>query len=456
MTDAGRGRRPAVSTRRELFGALSAWGFGALAGCSESEPTETRTFRADPVGLADSVAGQLRVETAFEDRMRYERETYVDDERTLIRVFDRGTAHARRREDPTLLESYVDEATANAAPGAVVVPASELGLTADDLTGGLWDGWNLPVERVGLLVPEGARADGDVDLGETMAVAAGDAAGPAEVEVETNVATALFLRPGSFLPREFYLSGEFHVPDAFYLPDGFRTRGGFESGGVLYLDAQARAATLFDRLELPGETVAGETVDLTTTMLAAPGDVVFQHPGGFDPAAVFDLGEPAPLAGREFGVLAMSTPSARISDRSVNPLFDAAPAALLEYGHPRRLLREVGISRADPLEWRRGPTAVDPAWHDPPAGSLLGETVEATAYAGVVSGTNGPHAVVCYAATVDDGDRVLAAGAARRPVGTPDGRSRLVGEEGFIDRERFGRAASTATRALPGIRHDDG
>lgn len=452
----GTGRGATGPTRRELLGGLAAAGVAGAAGCSDSEPTETRTYRADPVGLADATADDLRVATEFEDRMRHEHEEYLDGERTWIRLRNYGAAHARRRDDPTLLESYVDEATAEAAGGAVVVPASRLGLSADALTGGLWEGWDVPLERIGLLVPEGARADGDVELGETMAVAAGDAAGPAEVEVETNLAAALFVRPETFLPGEFYLPGEFHVPDAFYLPDGFRTRAGFESGGVLYLDTEARAAALFDRLELPGETVAGETVELTNAMLAAPGDVVFEHPEGFDAEAVFDLGEPAPLAGREFGAIAMSTPLAEAEDRSVSPLFDAPMTELLRHDHPRRLLREVGVTHAGTVEWLRGPGEVEPSWWDPPSTTLLEASVEVIAYAGVVTGVHGPRAVVCYAATVVDGDRVLAAGVAGRPVGTPDGRSRLVGEDGYVDRERFERAAEAATGALPGVVHGDG
>jgi hypothetical protein len=288
-----------------------------------------------------------------------------------------------------------------------------------------------------------------------MAVASGDATGAAEVEVESNVAVGVFTDAAAFLPDELYVPGEFHVPDEFYVPDGFTTPDGFDAGGVLYVDAEARTTQLFDRVELPGDPVAGGSVDLANVMLAAPGDAVLDHPEGFDPEAVFDLGDPAPLAGREFGFAGLSTPEATVDGVSVTPLRDADLHELLEHDHPRTLVEEAGVTNATDVEWHRGPAPIEPGWHTPPETTLLGETVELASFAGVLSGATGPRAVVVHAADVLDGDRVVGFGVAGRPVGSPDGRDALVGEDGFVGRERFARAAEVAAAALPTLLRDD-
>lgn len=333
-----------------------------------------------------------------------------------------------------------------------MVPASRLGLAADETAAGLWDEWDVPVERVGFLVPEGARTDGDVGLDEVLALAPGDAAGVEEASVGNDAVVGLFQRPGEFLPAELYVPGEFYVPDAFYLPDGFTTPDGFDRGGVLYVDDGPRAASLFGRTSLPGRALdAGESVDLANVLLAAPGDAVFDGGDAFDAEAVFDLGEPAPLGGREFGFATLSTPDATVEGTDVNPLTDATVREALAHDHVDRTARELGITAADAVEWLRGPVELEPTWHEPSERSLLGEPVAVTAFGGVVSGVDGPRAVVLHAASSDDGDRVLAWGASARPVGTPDGRESLVGEDGFVGRVRFTRAARVAAAAMPSV-----
>lgn len=447
-------RRP---SRRALLAAVGVAAGGALAGCfGARSPAETREFRADPVGLPTAAREELVLTESVRDELVDESVRTVDEERLRIRLVNRGAGYRRVRDEATLLESYVDAATDRAASGAVVVPASRLGLGADAMAAGLWDGWELPVERVGLLVPEGARGDGDVALDETLALASGDAAGVAEVEVGTDAIVGLFVRPADVLPAEQYLPDEFHVPDEYYIPDGFTTPGGFDAGGVLYLDVEQRATRLFDRVELPGEPVdRDDPVDLANVMLAAPGDAVFDHPNGLDPEATFDMGDAAPLAGREFGLAGLSTPRATVDGESVTPLLDTAVADLLGHDHSRRLLGELDVTNAEDVEWRRGPVAIDPAWYDPPGTAFLGVDVELTAYGGVLTGVNGPQAAVVYAADGRDGDRVVGFGVAGRPVGTPDGRDAIVGEDGFVRPERFARAAELAAAGTSELVHGE-
>lgn len=443
-------------SRRGVLGAVATT-VAALAGCSGSTPPdESYEFRADPVGLRSGSGDELVLSEPVRTELIDEHSRTVHDDRVYVRLRNQGVACERLREESTLLEGYVDAATTSGAGGAVVVPASRLGLGADALAAGVWDGWDLPVERIGLLVPAEARADGKVELDETMALASGDAAGVAEVEVGADAAVGLFVDPAAFLPDEFYVPGEFYVPDAFYLPDGFTTPDGFDSGGVLYLDVEQRVTSLFDRLELPGETVAsGGTVDLANVMLAAPGDAVFDHPGGFDPEAVFDLGDAAPLAGREFGLAGLSTPQATVDGVSVTPIVDADLRELLGHDHPRKLINEAGVTAAADVEWLRGPVPVEPAWHASPESTLLGEPIDVASFGGVLTGANGPRAAIVYAASVFDDDRVLGFGIASRPVGTPEGRDALVGEDGFIGRERFVRAAEMAASAIAELVHGE-
>lgn len=441
-------------SRRQLIGAGGTALAVGLAGCGGGVD-ETHEFEAEPVSVPKASRQDLVVSETFRDTLVHEDVQDLEGNRARIRLLNQGAAYTRTRSEPTLLEAYVDNATDRGAGGAVVVPASELGLAADELTGGLWDGWGVPIERIGLLVPEGARADDRVELGETMVVADGGAASQAEVEVSTNALTGLLMPPPEFLPRAFYVPGEFYVPGSFYVPDDFTSPGGFASGGILYVDIEQRVSRLFDRVELPGESVTGDTVDVTNVMLAAPGDAVFEHPGGFDPEAVFDLGEPAPLAGREFGVTGLSTPKATVDGQSVTPLLEMPMTEFLAHDHPRRLLRAAGVTEADDVEWLRGPNSIVPEWYTPPSSTLAGTSVDVTAYGGVVTGVNGPQAVVMFAAEVMDSDRVLGGGIAARPVGSPDGRSELVGETGFISRERFTRAAGMAATALSEIVHGE-
>ncbi len=125
------------------------------------------------------------------------------------------------------------------------------------------------------------------------------------------------------------------------------------------------------------------------------------------------------------------------------------------------MLAQAGLTDADTVEWRAGPTPVAEVVGNSGylselpevTTSLVGTDTGVESFVGVVSGEDGPWGVFPSVARVTGDDHVVAVSGITRPVGTVEGGTTAVGGPGWGPRPTAsgsgdGGAASLLTRAL--------
>lgn len=212
-------RRPVRDTisRRRFLGTAALLGVGALAGCGGER--DVRTFEFEASSTALSKAERLGLSERLAEKQTWEHSKRFEGFRAEITIHDAVAAYEHHSPETPLLLDFVDNAAAPGSGDAVVVPAEDLGFTATALSAGLWSSLGVPLERVGLVAPEGARADGEVTLDEMLALVPGDAAASTELSVDPSLGAGWRLAPADVLPSTFY------VPEAFYVPDAICQAG---------------------------------------------------------------------------------------------------------------------------------------------------------------------------------------------------------------------------------------
>ncbi|TSD09566.1 hypothetical protein DP107_15625 [Haloglomus irregulare] len=408
-----------VSRRRTL----AALGGGALVGLAGCSGVTEQSFEATPVVLPEGPREELVLAETASESETIEREGPSGNVEVSITshaaVYQRGPA----RETPTLVERFAS--SVNETPGsgsAINALASEVGIDEAELSF-IKGGVQVAGDRFSLLIPEGVRGGDGITpqqlLGLVPGAAVGgdtvtyDGDGPgAVVSGETFFPSCCYSPSDDYFPTRTYFRGDAYSPDS---PDGFR----------VFVPNSRTSPDRRGPLRMPDEAQpveSGETVETANTVFVFAGDVIVTAGDVIDVPAerAFDAGVPVPLAGQPFGVGVLATPNAEVAGQSANPLVEMETTELLQQDATRRVLAETGLTDGDTVEWLGGPQAVVLGEGGPPETTLLGSDTEVGSFGGVVSGVDGPWAVVLGVARVTDDDHVIAVSGVTRPISTPD------------------------------------
>lgn len=160
----------------------------------------------------------------------------------------------------------------------------------------------------------------------------------------------------------------------------------------------------------------GQSVDLTQNMIVAmpaPKEFPGKGRGTFDYPTPANF-KPAPLRGSTYGVGVFSTPAAEIESHSLNPISQLGLRDFLTRPQARSMLREVGVTDAEDVEWLQGPEEGVAGAEGPTNINFLGEETELKTFGGVFSGDVGPWSVAVHMARVNvESDIVIGAGVQR-------------------------------------------
>ncbi|WP_276257963.1 DUF6517 family protein [Haloglomus litoreum] len=380
-------------------------------------------------------------------------ESVTVDFEDVERVADTGPVEQRQGRGDSGVFRYVRTANGGrVGNGAALVAGADVGIqgvTLDWLDAAA----TAPGQQVGLLVPEGARGDGDAAA--LWLLRGSDLEQGGTRTVKQGAAGRLYWVPGRafFHDRSWHVGGGESEDGADSPSDpvpGWPT--GDRSAVQVLLDTGS--GSLEDALGVAAGSdaaaaagvqpaTAGDTVDPASTVFAVVGpatppfdgpslQVTGSGPGGVDD--LLDAGAPAPLAGATFGLGTVSTPDASIAGQSVNPLVGMNATALLEHEVARRVLGRAGVTDAGSVEWLDGPRS---AGADASTSvQMLGTETTVESYEGVVSGQDGPWAVGVHLAPITDDSHVIAAGVHRQPLGTAAGLSDSSGWQRALGRGR--------------------
>lgn len=412
-----------LPTRREFFSMAGTFGVAGLAGCSG---VTDQSFAADAVVLPDSAEEELALAETVRQGNTVKRsgpagiEVNITNQASLYR---RGPASSY----PTLMEQYLCTANGMNGPGAAVIAvASELGV--DEASPVFLEGdARVSGDRITLVIPEAARSDGDVRLDELMALHHANAL-PAD-ELTSSGGNNYLLDARQVIPKALFRTGgadwsrssvdERWTPSfggGHWIPEN--------STGVscLVCLGERSPESVFGVEEISGRPLdPGETVSTENTLLFLPAPKEMPSRNGSrlestDPAKVFDQGVAAPTGGATFGLAALATPDASVLGQSANPIVHMGTEELLQQEVTRRMLARTGVTDAEQVRWLAGPEEVAIGGRTP--FTLLGEETELQGFAGVVSGNDGPWAVLLQVARVTPDDHVITASVIRRPVGS--------------------------------------
>lgn len=430
------------TTRRRVLATAAGLAAAGVAGCSD--PTN-REFEATPAVLPEDARRELALgEVLLESQTTTRQVEAVDGEVTLTSyaaAYTREEAYPAPRPDfgepsadaplrQTLLERFLGRVNGTKGPGAAsVAAASDLGVdeVGLDLGGNVYD---VASDRVGVVAPAGLRGGTEAPISGPYLLALLDSrANPSPIQADYAVPAKDFI-PG---PRWLDRGGNGYEPSRRWVPGS--GRGTFDwptpdnfspDAPVLVALGDHTAEEVFGvpAAEMPGERFEGGEVSQpipSSVMVAAPGTVAEEVPPDlWDPAEVFGVGGPAPLAGATYGVGVLSTPNAEVAGQSVNPLVRMPLADLVTGDAARRLVGEAAFPGLV-YEWADGPAVVG----DVPDGTefadvtLLDEAAETATLGGVAHGGPGPFPwfVLGNVARVTNGDSaVVAAGVQRTPV----------------------------------------
>lgn len=478
---------PPVDRRRVLTAAAGALAAG-LAGCTE---TTSREFAATPVGLPEAVREELGLAEVVRDSRTTTHRRTVGGGSVEAAITTQFAGYGRPRAypgsawsapRPTLVERFVGSGR-EATPGsgaAINAVATDLGI--EEANPEFVEGDTpVPGDRITLVVPERARHDGEVRLGEVMALHHAEALGVGAltgrggnnylVDARQVLPDREFHPAGSsdWRPDERWVAGH----EGHWLPDDpSRLR-------CLVCLGERSPADVFGVEEMPGRRLdEGETVGTEDTLLLSPAPKENPVPdwGSGEPREIFDAGYPTPVGGPTYVLGVVATPNAEVGGTSVNPLARTSGAELLTSDLARSLLADAGLTDADEVEWLVGPTTLEASGTDDGANSpvewlaglttlgasgteggangpleelpgpaskqvvwspadtvtVLGEEAGLEVHGGVVVGREGPWAVAVHLAKATPDDVVVPVATHRRPVGTPDGRPLFDGS-GFVD-----------------------
>jgi phage tail-like protein len=437
------GKEVVVSVQDETGTSVLTWRF-----------TNARPLAYDPPTLDATASGGGGIAA----------ESVTVDFEGVERIADSGPVQQQQGREDSGVFRYVRTANGGRIEnGAVVTTASDVGI--DSVTLDWLDASaTADAQHVGLLVPEGARSGGSASA--LWLLRGSDFDEGAGRTVSSGAAGRLYWVPGGafFHDRAWRAgSGESESSGAESSPEwsvpGWPTGDPssvqvlVDTGGQSLEDAFGMAAGGAAAQSAGVQSAAaGDTVDPASTVFAVvgPATAPFESPSlqvsGSGPGQVADLldaGRPAPLAGATFGLATFSTPDASIAGQSVNPLVGMETTALLEHETARQVLGQAGITDIETVEWLDGPrsTGTDAST----SVQMLGTGTTVESYEGVVSGQNGPWAVVVHVARITDDSHVIAAGAHRQPLGTESGLSGAGSWQRVVTRgRRF--TAETASR----------
>ena len=407
--------------RRELLltgGALAAT---AVAGCSG---ITKREFSADPVYLEPGAQDELGLTEIGRNTWAIIRKmSSVDAEVTITNQYAayKKADWAGGRDRPTLIEAFASRVNGTEGAGSAVVAYgsdSDLGTVTFP---GLPGEPTVDGSTVSVVVPAGARADGEVTPEESVVLIPGGSV-------------------VSDLEGWFVVDAEECFPRAGWLPADGPWRAGdrwLHDDAPFAIDVDTRvllppgddgpgSAFGLPPLDVPEERVdaGGLDPDGGSVVVAAPGDVVSGGGALFDKASPMlspDVA-PAPMGGATFGAAVLSTPAAEVAGQSVNPLATMSFEEILTDERTRgvfgKIVWDAGAGRRD-LTWTAGPSEVMIATGD--RTYVLGNETELKSFVGVVDAEDGPWGVGVHVARVEhEGDSVISASSHRRIIGTDD------------------------------------
>ncbi|QLG49280.1 DUF6517 family protein [Natrinema halophilum] len=431
-------------SRRTVL-AAAATSAAALAGCTD-ELTE-HEFEATPVGLPEDGRQEIVLGESGRDASTITLEVEQIDGEVIITshtvAYTREQAYAHPDDFPALTDAvqpwmlgqFLGGVNGTEGPGsAVVVSGRDLGI--DELTLPMFEEEpTIPGRGWSLVVPAGARTDGEVSLEETVALVPGTAFPGSEWVPGNEWFPGSEWVPGNeWFPGSEWVPGNEWFPGSEWVPGNEWVPDDPESLQVMLTTRDPETGALFDFIgsnydDRPGRPLdEGEVFETGDSVLAVSGAEVLSDTEGtvFNPkngtnGAYYPLpaGElfnqvVAPTGGATYGIGVLSTPAAEVAGQSLNPIDGMDIETLLTSDEARGLLGEAGITDADEVEWLQGPEAVAVGGQSP--FTLLGEDADQGTFAGVVRGSNGPWGVVANLARVVADDLVVAVGVQRRPL----------------------------------------
>lgn len=165
------------------------------------------------------------------------------------------------------------------------------------------------------------------------------------------------------------------------------------------------------------------------------------HLAVYESADAGGTGPPSSWPDGEVGVGLLSTPAARIADRTVNPLVRLPLGQVLGLTQGRELLSRAGVGDATV---ERGLEAVASG-----ETAMLDASTTLESFAGVVSAGERTRAVLAHLARAATDDVVVGALVHGRPVGSVTGP--LVGADGLLDRATVDAGRAAAERVLGAV-----
>lgn len=412
-------------TRRETLAAVGIAAAGGLAGCSG---VTQRSFAATPVVLSGPAREELVLAETLRESQEVTREGPSGNVEVSITSEAGGYRRGPVRGTPTILERYTRRI--NQTPGsgvAINAIASNLGITEISVPG---MGISISGDQFSIVVPEGARADTEVDPGKTLAVIPG-------VAMDQNSGEYSGDAPGAFvsgedlfpcctlIPSQPIFPSGLYFPSGSFFPDTRSpdTLSEFR-GFVPNVESFMNRAGIDELPESAQRVEPGETIETAETVIVSP-LADFDNPHDLPPASqLFDTGAMLPMGGTPFGLGVFATPTASIGGQEVSTLVGMDTKQLLSQEAIGRLLGQSGIVSVDSVEWLIEPSPTDFTLSQP-GFELLGQDAELQSFTGVLSGEDGAWGVLLAVSRITDSDHIVAASGISRPVGTPDGGAEL-------------------------------
>mgnify|MGYP000123809884 CR=1 FL=1 len=181
----------------------------------------------------------------------------------------------------------------------------------------------------------------------------------------------------------------------------------------------------------------GETFEPADVLVVMPGDNVTSNWPADAPEQPADvdfrsaLPRPAPMGGVSFGVAVLSTPNAKVSGNSANPLSYVDTDDLLRRDAVQNLLKEAGFGEGTAFTVEVGPERVSPQ-DGPSTATLLGNEADIESYVGILGGDAEGWGVGLHVVRGDGEDHVIVVGLHRHPIGPVDGAIDVLRESDTI------------------------